>query len=306
MTRTSFQSVRLCVATSAAAVMALTAPCAEAAWTLNMTPGVTALSRQIYGLHMLMFWGCVGIAVVVFGFMIYSMVRFRKSSGAVADTKLLHNTRVEVIWTILPVLILISMAVPAARTLVETENSSGSQLTIRVTGYQWKWGYEYVGTGVTVLSTLDRASNRARQLGSGIDPTTVPNYLLNVDNPLVVPSGVKVRLLITGQDVIHSWWVPALAIKKDAIPGFINEAWFDIDADKIGTYRGQCAELCGRDHGFMPIVLEVKSKQDSDRWLKDQEAALKQPAASPSPAPAPAAAPAPTASSTAAAQPSAG
>ena len=299
MTRTSFKSARLCVATSAAAVMALTAPCAEAAWTLNMTPGVTALSRQIYGLHMLMFWWCVGIAVVVFGFMIYSMVRFRKSSGAVADTKLLHSTRVEVIWTILPVLILISMAVPAARTLVETENSSGSQLTIRVTGYQWKWGYEYVGTGVTVLSTLDRASNRARQLGSGIDPTTVPNYLLNVDNPLVVPSGVKVRLLITGQDVIHSWWVPALAIKKDAIPGFINEAWFDIDADKIGTYRGQCAELCGRDHGFMPIVLEVKSKADFEQWLRTQKQAMPQTTPAPGqPLPAPSGtSPTPTASS---------
>src|ERR1700691_3340294 len=270
MTRTSFKSARLCVATSAAAVMALTAPCAEAALTLNMTPGVTALSRQIYGLHMLMFWWCVGIAIVVFGFMIYSMVRFRKSSGAVADTKLLHSTRVEAIWTILPVLILISMAVPAARTLVETENSSGSQLTIRVTGYQWKWGYEYVGSGVTVLSTLDRASDRARQLGSGIDPNTVAHYLLNVDHPLVVPAGVKVRVLITGQDVIHSWWVPALAIKKDAIPGFINEAWFDIDADKTGTYRGQCAELCGRDHGFMPIVLEVRSKSDFEQWLRTQ------------------------------------
>jgi cytochrome c oxidase subunit 2 len=299
MTRTSFKSARLCVATSAAAVMALTAPCAEAAWTLNMTPGVTALSRQIYGLHMLMFWWCVGIAVVVFGFMIYSMVRFRKSSGAVADTKLLHSTRVEVVWTILPVLILISMAVPAARTLVETENSSGSQLTIRVTGYQWKWGYEYVGTGVTVLSTLDRASNRARQLGSGIDPTTVPNYLLNVDNPLVVPSGIKVRLLITGQDVIHSWWVPALAIKKDAIPGFINEAWFNIDADKIGTYRGQCAELCGRDHGFMPIVLEVKSKADFEQWLRTQKQAMPQTTPAPGqPLPAPSGtSPTPTASS---------
>src|ERR1700691_5541341 len=288
MTRTSFKSARLCVATSAAAVMALTAPCAEAALTLNMTPGVTALSRQIYGLHMLMFWWCVGIAIVVFGFMIYSMVRFRKSSGAVADTKLLHSTRVEAIWTILPVLILISMAVPAARTLVETENSSGSQLTIRVTGYQWKWGYEYVGSGVHVLSTLDRASDRARQLQSGIDPNTVPNYLLSVDHPLVVPAGVKVRVLITAQDVIHSWWVPALAIKKDAIPGFINEAWFDIDPGVTGTYRGQCAELCGRDHGFMPIVLEVKSKQDFDQWLKDQHAALKQAAASPPPAPGPA------------------
>jgi cytochrome c oxidase subunit 2 len=282
MTITMIKGSRLGIASCAAALMSLAAPCAQAAWTLNMTPGISALSRQIYDLHMLMFWWCVGIAIPVFGFMIYSMVRFRKSAGAVADTKLLHSTRVEVIWTILPVLILISMAVPAARTLVETENSSGAQLTIRATGYQWKWGYEYVGFGVTVLSTLDRASDHARQLQSGIDPFTVPNYLLSVDHPLVVPAGVKVRMLITGQDVIHSWWVPALAIKKDAIPGFMNEAWFEIDADKTGTYRGQCAELCGRDHGFMPIVLEVKSKADFEQWLRDQKKA-QAPAAAPTP-----------------------
>jgi cytochrome c oxidase subunit 2 len=259
----------------------LAAPAAQAAWTLNMTPGISKMSREIYGLHMLMFWWCVGIAVVVFGFMIYSMVHFRKSAGAVADMNFTHSTRVEVMWTIVPVLILISMAVPAARVLVETEDVAGAALTIRVTGYQWKWGYEYVGSGVGVLSTLDGASNRARELGSGIDPTTVPNYLLAVDHPLVVPAGVKVRVLITGQDVIHSWWVPALAIKKDAIPGFINEAWFNIDEDKVGIYRGQCAELCGRDHGFMPIVLDVRSKQDFEQWLKEQQAAAK-PAAAPS------------------------
>jgi cytochrome c oxidase subunit 2 len=290
----------------AVAALLLVAPVAQAAWTLNMTPGISEMSREIYSLHMLMFWWCVGIAIVVFGFMIYSMVHFRKSKGAVADQHFLHSNRIEIIWTLVPVLILISMAVPAARVLVQTEDPVATDLTIRVTGYQWKWAYEYADTGVTILSTLARDSNRARQLGSGVDPFSVPNYLLEVDHPLVVPAGVKVRVLITANDVIHSWWVPALAIKKDAIPGFINEAWFDIDADKVGTYRGQCAELCGRDHGFMPIVLEVKSKQDFDRWLKDQEAALKQPAASPSPAPAPAAAPAPTASSTAAAQPSAG
>ncbi len=260
---------------AATGLLGLAAPAAQAAWTLNMTPGISAMSRQIYGLHMLMFWWCVGIAAVVFGVMIFSMVRFRKSTGAVPDTKLLHSTKVEVVWTLLPVLILISMAVPAARTLIETENFAGTRLTIRVTGYQWKWGYEYVDSGVTVLSTLDRASDRARQLQSGIDPNTVPNYLLSVDHPLVVPAGEKVRLLLTAQDVIHSWWVPALAIKKDAIPGFVNEAWFDIDADRIGIYRGQCAELCGRDHGFMPIVLEVKSKEDFERWLKDQQNAMK-------------------------------
>jgi cytochrome c oxidase subunit 2 len=295
---------RVLIAMPAVAALLLAAPAAQAAWTLNMTPGISEMSREIYSLHMLMFWWCVGIAIVVFGFMIYSMVHFRKSKGAVADQHFLHSNRIEIIWTLVPVLILISMAVPAARVLVQTEDPVATDLTIRVTGYQWKWAYEYADTGVTILSTLARDSNRARQLGSGVDPFSVPNYLLEVDHPLVVPAGVKVRVLITANDVIHSWWVPALAIKKDAIPGFINEAWFDIDADKVGTYRGQCAELCGRDHGFMPIVLEVKSKQDFDRWLKDQEAALKPPAASPSPTPAPA--PAPTASSTAAAQPSAG
>jgi cytochrome c oxidase subunit 2 len=263
----------------AAAALWLVAPCAQAAWTLNMTPGISAMSRQIYSLHMLMFWWCVGIAVVVFGFMIYSMVHFRKSKGAVADQYFLHSNKIEVIWTLVPVLILISMAVPAARVLVQTEDPVAPDLSIRVTGYQWKWGYEYLDTGVTILSTLSRDSNRARQLGSDIDPASVPDYLLSVDHPLVVPAGVKVRVLITAQDVIHSWWVPALAIKKDAIPGFINEAWFNIDADKTGTYRGQCSELCGRDHGFMPIVLEVKSKQDFDLWLKAQRDQLKPPAA---------------------------
>jgi cytochrome c oxidase subunit 2 len=252
--------------------VALASPAAFAAWTLNMTPGITAISRRVYDLHMLMYWWCVAIAIFVFGWMIYSLLRFRKSQGAVPDTKLVHNTKAEIIWTVLPVLILIVMAVPATRTLIETDDASKSELTIRITGYQWKWGYQYVDSGVEVFSTLDRASNAARQLGSGIDPTTVPDYLLNVDHPLVVPAGVKVRLLLTAQDVIHSWWVPALAIKKDAIPGFVNEAWFKIDTDKTGLYRGQCAELCGRDHGFMPIVIDVRSKADFEAWLKTQQA----------------------------------
>ncbi|HEX4376739.1 MAG TPA: cytochrome c oxidase subunit II [Steroidobacteraceae bacterium] len=262
-----------------AGALSLVAPAAQAAWTLNMTPGISKMSRAIYSLHMLMFWWCVGIAIAIFGVMIYSMMKFRKSSGAVADTNFTHSTKIEVLWTVIPVLILISMAVPAASVLVQTEDVTNSDLTIRVTGYQWKWGYQYVGTDVMINSTLARPSNLARELGSGIDPNTVPNYLLEVDHPLVVPAGVKVRLLITGQDVIHSWWVPALAIKKDAIPGFINEAWFDIDADQIGLFRGQCAELCGRDHGFMPIVIDVRSKADFDKWLKDEQAKAKQAAA---------------------------
>jgi cytochrome c oxidase subunit II len=268
---------KLGTAIATAIGLALASPAALAAWTLNMTPGITAISRRVFELHMLMFWWCVAIGLFVFGWMIYSLIAFRKSRGAVSDAKLVHNTRAEVIWTVLPVFILIGMAVPATRTLIETEDATNTQLTIRITGYQWKWGYQYVDSGVELFSTLDRASNAARQLGSGIDPTTVPNYLLSVDHPLVVPAGVKVRLLITAQDVIHSWWVPALAIKKDAIPGFINEAWFKIDTDKLGLYRGQCAELCGRDHGFMPIVIDVRSKADFDAWMKTQKA-LQRPA----------------------------
>jgi cytochrome c oxidase subunit II len=268
---------KLGTAIAAAALFALGSPAALAAWTLNMTPGITDISRRVYGLHMLMYWWCVAIGIFVFGWMIFSMLRFRKSQGAVPDTNLTHNTKAEIIWTVLPIVILIGMAVPATRTLIETEDATHTELTIRITGYQWKWGYQYVDSGVEVLSTLDRASNSARQLGSGIDPNSVPNYLLNVDHPLVVPAGVKVRLLITAQDVIHAWWVPALAIKKDAIPGFVNEAWFKIDADKTGLYRGQCAELCGRDHGFMPIVVDVRSKADFDAWLKQQQA-LQRPA----------------------------
>ena len=268
---------KLGTAIAATALFALASPAALAAWTLNMTPGITDISRRVYGLHMLMYWWCVAIAVFVFGWMIYSLVRFRKSQGAVPDTKLVHNTRAEIIWTVLPILILIGMAVPATRALIETEDATNTELTIRVTGYQWKWGYQYVESGVEVLSTLDRASNAARRLGAGVDPTTVPNYLLNVDHPLVVPAGVKVRLLISAQDVIHSWWVPALAINKDAVPGYVNEAWFKIDADKTGLYRGQCAELCGRDHGFMPIVIDVRSKADFEAWLKTQQA-LQRPA----------------------------
>jgi cytochrome c oxidase subunit II len=238
---------------------------------LNMTPGVTEISRRIYQLHMEIFWICVAIAVVVFGAMLWSIATYRKSKGAVADVTLVHNTKVEVIWTIVPVIILVAMAVPAARTLVEIEDTTRTELTIKVTGFQWGWHYDYLDDGVAYYSHLDRASDAARELGSGVDPGTVEHYLLEVDHPLVVPADTKVRLLITGADVIHSWWVPAFGVKKDAIPGFVNEAWFKVDADKPGLYRGQCAELCGRDHGFMPIVVDVRSKDDFAAWLKSAQ-----------------------------------
>jgi cytochrome c oxidase subunit 2 len=266
---------------AAAALLPLAAPVrADSGWgLLNMTPGVTDISRKIYALHMEVFWICVGIGVVVFGWMIWSLIAFRKSKGAVADTSLVHNTKIEILWTAIPVFILIAMAVPAARTLVDIEDTRNTELTIKVTGFQWGWNYDYLDDGVNYFSRLDRASDAARQLLSGIDPTTVPNYLLSVDHPLIVPAGVKVRLLITGADVIHSWWVPAFGLKKDAIPGFINELWFRVDPDKTGLYRGQCVELCGRDHGFMPIVVDVRSKADFSAWLKATAAEQKQAAA---------------------------
>lgn len=266
----------------AASVLALLAAPAHAdsGWSLlNMPVGVTELSKKIYGLHMMIFWWCVAIGIFVFGWMIWAIVSFRKSKGAVANTAMVHSTKAEIIWTLIPVAILVAMSVPSARVLIDIEDARNTELTVRVTAYQWKWQYQYLGTDVSYFSTLARESNTARQLQSGIDPTSVPNYLLDVDQPLVVPAGVKVRLLITAQDVIHAWWVPDFGMKKDAIPGFVNEMWFKVDADKTGRYRGQCAELCGRDHGFMPIVVDVMSKDDFATWLAAREAAVKQAAA---------------------------
>jgi len=269
------------------AAAGLPAHAAQSGWgLLNMTPGVTAISRRIYQLHMEIFWICVGIAVVVFAAMIWSILTYRKSKGAVADVTLVHNTKVEVVWTIVPVIILVVMAVPAARTLVEIEDTTKTELTIKVTGFQWGWHYDYLDDNVAYYSHLDRAADAARELGSGIDPNSIDHYLLAVDHPLVVPADTKVRLLITGADVIHSWWVPAFGVKKDAIPGFVNEAWFKVDADKPGLYRGQCAELCGRDHAFMPIVVDVRSKADYAAWLKTTQAEQK-PVSGPAPTTAP-------------------
>ena len=252
----------------------------------NLPLGVTSLSRDIYALHMEVFWICVGIAVAVFGVMIYALVKFRHSQGAIPDTTMLHSTKVEIIWTIIPVVILVVMAIPAAKVILMMEDTRNSELSIRVTGYQWKWEYRYMdaGEGVDFFSTLARDSNFARQLHSGIDPKTVPNYLLEVDKPLVIPSGTKVRLLLTSQDVIHAWWVPDFGAKRSAIPGFVNELWFRVDPGKEGIYRGQCAALCGRDHGFMPIVVDVRTPDDFKKWVEEQKAAAKQ-AAAPASAP---------------------
>jgi cytochrome c oxidase subunit 2 len=255
-----------------AGVLATLALPARADWSLlNMPKGVSTLSREIYDIHMLMLWICLAIAVVTFGAMIVAMIRFRKSRGAVADQKLLHNARLEAAWTIIPVLILIGMAIPSVEKLVMIEDTSGSGLTVKVTGHQWYWQYEYLGSGVSFYSRLARESDRARQKGSGIDPATVENYLRDVDKPLVLPTGVKIRMLLTANDVIHAWWVPDFGMKRDAIPGFINEMWISVDEDKPGTYRGQCAELCGADHGFMPIVVVAKPRAEFDAWLSSQK-----------------------------------
>jgi cytochrome c oxidase subunit 2 len=253
---------------AACAATCLPTGAALAAWELNMPVGVTELSRDIHGLHMLIFWICVVIAIAVFGMMIYSIAKFRHSQGAV-PAKFDHSTKAEVVWTIIPVAILVGMAIPAAETLIRIEDTRNSELTIKVTGYQWKWQYDYLDQNVSFFSTLARDSDAARQLHSGIDPNTVEHYLLNVDKPLVVPVDTKVRVLLTSGDVIHAWWVPPFGMKKDAIPGFVNELWFK--ATETGVFRGQCAELCGRDHAFMPVVVEVKSKDDYAAWLKGQQ-----------------------------------
>jgi cytochrome c oxidase subunit 2 len=226
---------------------------------------------------MLIFWICVAIGVLVFGVMFASVYLHRKSRGVQA-AQFHHSTLAEIVWTIIPFVILVGMAIPAAGTLIKMEDMRGTDMTIKVTGYQWKWQYTYLDEGVDFFSTLHPDSNRARQTGTigwgraGYDQASaVGNYLLEVDRPMVVPVGKKVRLLVTSNDVIHAWWVPDLGIKKDAIPGYINEMWFKVEADKPGIYRGQCAELCGRDHGFMPVVVKAVSEDEYKAWVTEQK-----------------------------------
>ena len=255
----------------------LTSFTAYADWGMNMAQGVTDLSHEIYGLHMLVVWVCFGIGVLVFGVMIYSMVNHRKSKGYKAAT-FHESTLAEIGWTVVPVAILVSLAIPAAQALIKIEDSSNADMTIRVTGHQWKWEYEYPEQGLHFFSSLDAKSREASARDSGIDPTSIDHYLLNVDNPVVIPTGKKVRFLFTSDDVIHSWWVRELGIKKDAIPGYINDMWANVN--EPGTYRGQCAELCGKDHGFMPIVVVAKDEAGFNQWVSDQKSAAAAEAAS--------------------------
>lgn len=237
---------------------------AHADWTLNMPKGVTELSLETYNIHMMIFWWCVAIGVVVFGVMIVSLFQHRKSKG-VKPATFSHSTTAEVIWTTIPVVILMLIAIPVAETMVKLEDSRDPDLSIVVTAYQWKWHYKYQDEDIAFYSSLAQPSIEARRRQSGIDPFSVENYLLEVDRPVVVPRDAKVRLLITSNDVVHSWYVPDLAIKKDAVPGIVNETWFK--ATEVGTYRGQCTELCGKDHGYMPIVVEVVEPEAYQAWV---------------------------------------
>jgi cytochrome c oxidase subunit 2 len=238
---------------------------ALAAWDLNMPRGVTETSHIIYDLHMLILWICVAIGVVVFGVMFWSIYAHRKSKGAQA-AQFHESTTVEIIWTIIPLAILIAMAVPSTTTLIDMYDTSESDIDIKVTGYQWKWHYDYINDDVDFFSVLKTSKEEIAN-----EKEKNPHYLLDVDNELVVPVGKKVRFLFTANDVIHAWWVPEIAIKKDTIPGFINESWTRIE--EPGIYRGQCAELCGKDHGFMPIVVKAVPQAEYDQWLADKKAA---------------------------------
>ena len=233
---------------------------------LNLRQGVTDISSQVYDLHMLMFMVCIGIAVAVFGVMFVSMYLHRKSRGA-KPANFHESVKVEIAWTVIPFIILILMAVPAANTLIAMEDTSDADLTVLVTGSQWKWHYKYMDSDIEYFSNL---ATQREQISNKFSKGE--NYLLEVDRPLVIPTGQKVRFLITSDDVIHSWWVPDFAVKKDANPGFINEAWTNVN--EPGVYRGQCAELCGKDHGFMPIVVIAKDPADYEAWKNEKIAAI--------------------------------
>ncbi len=234
----------------------------------NLTPGVTGVSQTVYDLHMTILYICAAIAVLVFSVMFWSLYRHRKSTGA-KPADFHESTTVEIIWTAIPILILIGMAIPSTQALIVMEDTSEADITVQITGSQWQWHYKYFDHDVDFYSQLSTPQSQINN-----EQPKQENYLLDVDNPLVLPTGKKIRFLITSDDVIHSWWVPAFAVKKDANPGFINEAWTKID--QPGTYRGQCAELCGKDHGFMPIVVKAVSETEFDNWVVKAQVAIQQ------------------------------
>lgn len=249
-------------------VVVLASTTALGAYELNMPEGITGISRDTYQLHMIIFGICVLIGLAVYGILVFSLIKYRKSKGAVPST-FHHSTRLEVAWTVVPFLILIGMAIPSTQVLTEIYDASESELDILVTGYQWRWQYRYLteeGEEVSFFSNLATPDEQIYNVAEKGE-----NYLLEVDEPLVIPVNRKVRFLLTSADVIHSWWVPEFAVKKDAVPGFINESW--VVAEQTGTYRGQCTELCGQDHGFMPVVVRVVEQEEFDAWLAEKQAA---------------------------------
>ncbi|MEO8509301.1 MAG: cytochrome c oxidase subunit II [Betaproteobacteria bacterium] len=246
-----------------AGVAALAPGLANAALDWNLQTPITPIAQQMFDLHSYIFWVCAVIFVLVFGVMFYSIFKHRRSVGHKA-AQFHENTTVEVVWTVIPILILLAMAWPATKTILAMKDTSAPDITVKVTGYQWKWGYDYLQEGFGFYSNL---ATPLAQIENR-EPKG-PNYLLEVDRPMVVPVDSKIRVIITANDVIHAWWVPAFGVKQDAIPGFVRDSWFK--AEKVGTYRGQCAELCGKEHGFMPIVVEVKSKDDYAIWVADQK-----------------------------------
>jgi len=249
-------------------LLALMAPNAMAAWEVNMRQGVTEISHSVYDLHMTIFWVCVAIGVVVFGVMFYSIYHHRKSRGAVSDD-FHESTKLEIVWTAIPFAILVVMAIPATQVLVQMYDASDSDIDIKVMGYQWKWSYEYLGQDLGNGENLAYFSNLATPRQEVYNEAEKnPNYLLEVDEPLVIPANKKVRFLISANDVIHAFWVPDFAVKKDAIPGFINEAWTNVT--EPGIYSGQCAELCGEAHGYMPIVVKVVPEDEYVAWVENK------------------------------------
>ncbi len=243
---------------------------AIADWGLNMTQGVTPISQEIYDMHMLTLWVVTIIGILVFGVMFWSIFHHRKSKG-VKPAKFSHSTTVEIIWTIIPLIIITSLAIKATKLLIKMDDTSEAQVTVKATGSQWKWKYDYLDEGLTIYSVLDENSTEVSQLNSGKDPMQSENYLLDVDEPIVLPINTKIRILTTAADVIHAWWVPDLGWKRDAIPGYINDNWAVIE--KPGVYRGQCAEICGKGHGYMPIVVKAVTMEEYTAWVSEKKLA---------------------------------
>ena len=244
----------------------------HAAWGLNMTQGVTPISQDVYNMHMTSLYVVTIIGILVFSVMFWSIFHHRKSKG-VKPAKFSHSTTVEIIWTLIPFAIIVALAIPATKLLARMDDTSKSEITVKATGYQWKWKYDYIDEDITIYSNLASDSVDASQRNSGIDPKTADNYLRNTDTALVLPVGKKIRIMTTASDVIHAWWVPDLGWKRDAIPGFINDNWTVIN--KEGIYRGQCAEICGKGHGYMPIVVKAVPEKEYLAWVQETKLALK-------------------------------